>query len=114
MKCVVLTSDLMLQSQIAQAVRNAGMSCDAVSRRDQLVVSVTATKATLVIVDLQEMGGDLQAAIGELRELEHAPRCIAVGPHVRAELLEEARVAGWQVLTRGQLYAQLPAMLLRA
>ncbi len=114
MSCVVLTSDLMLQSQIAQAVRGAGMACETVAMRDQLLPRVHETNAELVIVDLQEIGGDLHAAIAELRELAPAPRCIAVGPHVQGALLDEARKAGWQVLTRGQLYAQLPALLRRA
>ena len=111
MRCVVLTSDLMLQSQIAQAVRSAGIACDTVMHPDHLVARVTETGASLVVVDLQEMAGNPHQAITELQRLAPAPRCIAVGPHVHGALLDEARAAGWHVLTRGQLYAQLPTMV---
>jgi hypothetical protein len=61
-----------------------------------------------VIVDLDNPGLDLEVLMTALREIAPAPRVVAYGPHVNAELLRAARLAGCDlVLPRSKFVEQL-------
>jgi hypothetical protein len=65
-----------------------------------------------VIVDLDNPGLDLPALMGALGEIDPRPRVVAYGPHVNAELLHAARVAGCDpVLPRSKFVEQLETEL---
>jgi hypothetical protein len=104
--CVLLSRDLMLASQVAQAARAAAIVLDTVAEVASLVDAAARPEVRRLIVDLNEPGVDpaeLSAAVAQRR-----PQPIewwAIGPHVHKARLEAARSAGWRVLTRGQFHA---------
>lgn len=111
MNCVLMTKDLMQQSQIAQVVKASGMGLSVAGSLEQAVDQASDATVRLVIVDLQDGAGDLRQAANRLRVLAHAPAFLAYGPHVQHGVLDRAREAGWEVFTRGQLHSQLLPLL---
>ncbi len=114
MSCILLTTDLMLSSQVAQAARDAGISLETVASPAQLLEAVGQGVFRQVIIDLNLP--DLDPADVARRLVagasEPAVRRLAIGPHVHRGKLDAARTAGWQVVTRGQFHAQ-PAQYLQ-
>ena len=76
---------------------------------------ITELRPRLILVDL--MAGDLASpeALADYRQLAGPSAwLVAVGPHVDAERLEQARAAGCQLaLPRSKFAADLPALLRR-
>lgn len=106
--CLILTSDLMLQSQVAQVAKSAGISCRAVGAIESLATEANSPDVRMVIVDLQSVPAEKLAEMADqLHQRTDPPLCIAVGPHVYKQLLERGTSAGWFVMTRGQLHSQL-------
>ena len=106
--CLIMTSDLMLQSQVAQAAKSAGVTCRSAGAIDSLVEEATSPDVKLVIVDLQSVAAETLAGMADQwQQRAEPPVCIAVGPHVYKHLLEQGSKAGWFVMTRGQLHSQL-------
>jgi DNA-binding NarL/FixJ family response regulator len=68
---------------------------------------------SLLLIDLDAQGA--VDAIERCRRMVPTPRIVAFGPHVREDLLTEAREAGAdEVLPRSAFVARLSELLLRA
>ena len=102
---VALVTDLMFSTKISSTGAAVNVPVRVVRTADELEPG-----AALLLVDLD--AEDAMAAIERCRTMIPAPRIIAFGPHVRADLLAAAREAGAdEVLPRSAFVARLPDLL---
>ena len=115
MNVVLLTADLMTQSRVEAAALRSAVSLRSVSNPSALAASVVESSAAAVILDLTLPTLDVAASVAELKSLPGVkPTIIAFGPHVHEPLLAAAQAAGCdEVLSRGQFFSQLDAILSR-
>jgi DNA-binding NarL/FixJ family response regulator len=112
---VLLSADLMTQSRIEAAARRCGLALRSTFDSESLLAKCAKPPAALVIVDLTLATVDIASVVSQLRSLPGAgPAVIAFGPHVHQALLDAANRAGCdEVLSRGQFFAQVDAILAR-
>src|SRR5262249_19344662 len=109
---IVLSRDLFFTERVTATAEALGYQMLRIGEPAQVEVMLQRHRPRVVVLDLT--AGELvaPAAVGGYRQLT-GPRTwyIAVGPHVQAELLEAARVAGCQVvLPRSKFSNELPAL----
>ena len=112
MSCALLTLDLACSSQVTGAAARTAQPLEVVSTIEALAAAA-ARGATTILVDLNAPSLDLAELVRRVREVSNpSPRIIAFGPHVHEARLAAARGAGCdQVISRGQFYSQLDALL---
>jgi CheY-like chemotaxis protein len=105
----------MTQSRVAAATEHSGTSLQVASDGTDLVAKCAELAAPIVLLDLTLTSLDVAAVVAQLKSLPDArPVVIAFGPHVHESLLAAAEEAGCdEVLSRGQFFGQLDAMLQR-
>ena len=113
MTIVLLSNDLAVLSRVEGAARRAGEAVRQAGSGPQAAEICAGVDVRLVIVELSTSALDVAAVVSQLRKGESTgPRVIAFGPHVHEQRLGEAREAGCDlVVTRGQFFSQLDAML---
>jgi len=100
---VLLTNDLMFQSKVSGAVRNAGKQLVVDRTVERLMERCDANSIKLVLIDLSLSTLDLDQAVKSLRDGFGNASILAFGAHVDIARLEEAKRAGADsVMTRGQ------------
>ena len=110
---VLLTNDLMFQSKVSGAVRNAGKQLVVDRTVERLVERSDSNAVKLALIDLSLATLDLEPAIKALREAFCNATILAFGAHVDVARLEEAHRAGADtVLTRGQFDRDLSEIVL--
>lgn len=103
MTIVLFTNDLMFQSRIAAAVRNAGGELMVARSLESLPSRLADREPLMIVFDLSFAGIDLPATTAAMRERFPDAKQLAYGPHVDVERLQQATVLGIdEVLTRGQ------------
>jgi DNA-binding NarL/FixJ family response regulator len=110
---VLFSSDLMVQSRVAGAAQRMGAALTQVGTTGELRSATESGQAAVVIVDLS-MPSVMPNTIVEACDSSRGgrPTIVAFGPHVHESLLAAARAAGCdQVISRGQFFAQLEAIL---
>lgn len=112
MSGLLLSDDLIFTSRICGVARGTGRALAAARSSAELVDMARRSPPRCVIVDLDNPGLDLPALIAALGEIAPRPRVVAYGPHVNAELLHAARVAGCDpVLPRSKFVERLEVEL---
>lgn len=102
---VLITRDLMLESQLESAASTHDCRLVAVMDVEQAISAVDKFKASRCLVDLGTPGIDLGLLKSALPPSEQT-QVIAFGPHVQKARLQAAVDAGFDhVLTRGQFHA---------
>lgn len=100
---VLLTNDLMFQSKVSGAVRNAGKPLVVDRTVERLMERCDANSVKLVLIDLSLSTLDLDHAVKSIRDAFGNASILAFGAHVDVARLEEAKRAGADsVMTRGQ------------
>jgi DNA-binding NarL/FixJ family response regulator len=111
---ILLTADLLLQSQVAGAADVAGAVVKVARDMQGLREKLAEESPRLVILDLGRADLDLPAIVSETRARSQDVAIVAFGPHVHREQLEAARAAGCDVvISRGQFHSQMAAILSR-
>lgn len=110
MSLLVVTTDLVVQTWIAGAAQRAGQKVTVAATIDAVRQSVVERPPTRILVDL-DTGIDAAAICELARAMEPSPAVLAFGPHVHKDRLAAARAAGCQALSRGQLHAEIDAIL---
>ena len=108
---ILLSDDLIFASRITGTARAQTLEMKTARTVEQVRQMVSADPPACVIVDLHHPGLDLAALI---REVRNGGRCTIVGygSHVAAELLQQARVAGCDVvLPRSKFVEELATSL---
>jgi hypothetical protein len=108
---VLLSTDLMLGSQLEGIAKRCGWSLRSATSWDRLRDFLSASDVRLVIVDLSMPQLALDKA--EVDALtSRAIWSVAFGPHVHRERLSAARSVGFsQVVSRGQVLHEVEALL---
>lgn len=91
---LLLSDDLIFTSRIVGTARKLGLNLVAARDGTRLVDLARKSLPRCVIIDLDNPGLELAKMIEVLSSLDARPRIVAYGPHVNAELLHSARVAG--------------------
>jgi DNA-binding response OmpR family regulator len=112
---LLLSVDLVTQSRVESAASRSGVTVRTVSDAAALVATFDELPAQLVIVDLAMPSVNLAATVAELKSRRESQLTImAFGPHVQEARLAAAEAAGCdEVLSRGQFFSQLDAILAR-
>jgi CheY-like chemotaxis protein len=108
---ILLSDDLIFASRITGTARAQGLEMKTARTVEQVRQMASAGPPACVIVDLHHPGLDLAALV---REIKNAEPCTIVGfgSHVAATLLQEARVAGCDVvLPRSKFVEELAEAL---
>ncbi len=113
MTVILLTADLAVISRVEGAASRIGAATRAVSAESEAIELCVAEQANLLIADLNLASLNVMSLVERVKAAAtDPPRIIAFGPHVHAERLAEAREAGCdEVMSRGQFFAQLDAIL---
>jgi DNA-binding response OmpR family regulator len=112
---VLLTGDITVISRVEGTAKMWNIPVRAFSSAAQAVLSCSQESPQLLIIDLATTELDVKKLIEALPQLNACvPRVVAFGPHVHEEKLVAAREAGCdEVISRGQFFAQLHAILSR-
>jgi CheY-like chemotaxis protein len=110
---LLLSTDLIFSSRVAQAARSAGVPLHVVADTDQaLQQAANSPSPRWVILDLSAGDCDVERIVRVVHNLPLPPIVVAYAPHVQGPLLTKARQAGCdQVLTRGQFAKRLEELL---
>lgn len=115
MSVLYLTADLLFSSQVTSAARQLGLDVTLVNSSSQLLATLAAENAHLLIIDFTTPDLNLLELIPTLRE--QAPTEITIivyGPHVDTASTAAAKQAGCDmVYTRGQFSSQMVDILRR-
>jgi DNA-binding response OmpR family regulator len=113
MNLLLVSSDLLIGSQVTGAVARVGASMHVARDATQAAESCGQQQIDLALLDLSTIATDIATLVAQLRACEAPPaRIVAFGPHVHAAKLQAARDAGCDdVVSRGELHARLDQML---
>ena len=113
MSILLLTRDLMVNSEVSGVASRAGRSLQVVGDVAAALHHCERDHPQLVIVDLASPGIEIKPLVAALRNSsESLGAIVAFGPHVHTSLLADAQAAGCnQVLTRGSLGSGLAELL---
>jgi CheY-like chemotaxis protein len=116
MAIVLLSNDLMVGSRVEGAALRAGAPFQSAGSEDDALRRCAERKTKLLLVDLASLSLSIEKLVDRARSMgTEQPAVIAFGPHVHKERLDAARQAGCdEVLSRGQFFAQLDAIVARA
>jgi CheY-like chemotaxis protein len=110
----MLSDDLIFSSRVRAEARALGLDVMQVRSTSALIEQVRRQPPVRgILLDLAFPGLELNKLLAELRAVCTAlPRLIAYGPHIEAEALRAARVAGCDpVLPRSKFVEALPTEL---
>jgi DNA-binding NarL/FixJ family response regulator len=112
---VLVSADLTIVSRVQGACTKLAATLRTVSNLEQAVAAMDSKAAEIVILDLSTPQLDVDAVVIAARpDAASAAKVVAFGPHVHAERLAAAQRAGCDdVVSRGQFFAQLDAILER-
>ena len=111
MSVLFLTHDLLFSSRVSGAARQAGVTVAVVGSLEQLREKLDASTVA-ILVDLENRATDPTTIVTLSQGSTPSPKTIAYGPHVKTELLDGARAAGFDVvLSRGEFDKQIRTLL---
>ncbi len=111
-KVVVIVSDLIFRTKISSCAQTVGLPLEFASSLDEFTRIATDGTPTAVIVDLEQDDMLIKGLIDSAASHEPQPRLIGFCPHVRKEVMEQARTSGFdQVMTRSSFASNLPSIL---
>jgi len=110
-RIVLVATDLMRQSRVAEAARALGYAVALATTAEEARAALHAGAGAIVILDLQAEGlpwRDVVAAAGSVP-------VIAFGQHTKPDVLRAARAAGCRLaVPRSRLVKQLPRLIEKA
>ncbi|TVS19605.1 MAG: hypothetical protein EA424_07940 [Planctomycetaceae bacterium] len=113
MSVLLLSTDLLFSSRVAQAARAASVDLRLVTGTDEVLQHVAdEVSLHLLILDLSASDCDVQRIVTAVRRSLSPARVVAYASHVLGPVLQRARQAGCdQVLTRGQFTSRLDELM---
>jgi DNA-binding NtrC family response regulator len=110
---LILTQDLMMSSSVNAAAKSKGLTAKSVTSIEKAVELLKQESVSLFLVDLQMPGVNVDAIDKKLTENDcQSIPTIAYAQHVNVDMILKARDRSFdQVMTRGQLAANLPQLI---
>jgi len=110
-RIVLVATDLMRQSRVAEAARALGYAVVLATTAEEAREALRGDPAAVVILDLQAEGAPWRDVLGAVGPVP----VIAFGQHTKAGVLRAAKAAGCALaVPRSQLVAELPQLIERA
>lgn len=108
MDVLLISSDLMLSSQVSGAANRAGCELKIVPSITSGLEALSEQPVVLVVLDLGTPGNEPAEVVPALRAAtSNEMAIVSFGPHVHKQRLEAARQAGCDmVISRGQFHSQ--------
>src|SRR6266567_7898438 len=97
-KLLLPSSDLMLAARLEAPARMVGLEIEAVSSHAELEGALRREEPAVALLDCADSGFPFAETHASIRRLAPEARCIAIYPHVRAELAKMARDAGCELV----------------
>ncbi len=112
---LLVSSDLILLSQIEAPARAAGFAVAVVSSVEAISSALASARPELVVLDLADSAVSFDATLRMVRETAPEARVLAFYPHVRDELRRNAEAAGCDVvIPRSRFLTQTAGVLRQA
>ncbi len=112
MPVLILTSDLLLQSQLAGAAGRAECTVESATTVESLLERANDARPELVCLDLSHAGLDPASVVPQVKQATPSATIVAFAPHVHRQRLAAAEQAGCDVvLSRGQFHADMESLL---
>ena len=83
---LAITSDLFLQSRIAELAKSLGASAKMVTTEEDLLRQANLSTPNLVVLDLASSEYDPFSCAQKLKAMSAPPRILAILPHIRTDL----------------------------
>ena len=83
---LAITSDLFLQSRIAELARSMGANAKLVTNEETLMREANSSHPNLAILDLAASDYDPFSCAQKLKTMASPPRILAIFPHIRVDL----------------------------
>ena len=110
-RIVLVASDLMRQSRVAEAARALGYAVAVATTAEEAREALRGDAAAVVILDLQAEGLPWR----EVLAVAESVPVIAFGQHTKPNILRQAKAAGCRLaVPRSQLVAELPELIEKA
>jgi PleD family two-component response regulator len=88
---LAITSDLFLQSRIAELAKSMGANAKLVTDEDALIREANSSHPSLAILDLAASDYDPFSCAQKLKTMASPPRILAMFPHIRVDLKLKAQ-----------------------
>ena len=110
-RIVLVATDLMRQSRVAEAARALGYAVALATTAEEAREALRGDAAAVVILDLQAEGLPWREVLAVARPIP----VIAFGQHTKPGILRQAKAAGCRLaVPRSQLVAELPQLIEKA
>jgi PleD family two-component response regulator len=83
---LAITSDLFLQSRVAELAKSLGASATLVTTEEDLLRESNSNHPDLVILDLTASEYDSFSCARKLKAMASPPKILAIFPHIRSDL----------------------------
>jgi PleD family two-component response regulator len=83
---LAITSDLFLQSRIADLSKSLGADAKLVTTEEDLLREANSRTPNLVVLDLASSEYDPFSCAGKLKTMTSPPKILAIFPHIRSDL----------------------------
>ena len=83
---LAITSDLFLQSRVAELAKSLGVNATLVTTEEDLLRQASLKTPNLVVLDLASLEYDPFSCAQKLKTLASPPKILAIFPHVRTDL----------------------------
>ena len=115
MPIVLLSTDLLISSQVTGAAQRTDVSLQTVGASNEVLACCQATDVPILLIDLSHPQLDVTSLVKDVRSLGKSPtRIVAFGPHVHEQKLASARKCGCdEVVSRGEFCARIDEILTR-
>ena len=91
---LAITSDLFLQSRIAELGRSLGKTAKIVTTEKDLIKETGSNKPEIVVLDLASTDYDPFSCAKRLKEMPTTPKILGTFPHIRSDLRARAQEVG--------------------
>ncbi len=111
-KVVVMVSDMIFSTKISSCAQAVGTPAVFARSLDEFKRIASETPPEAVIVDLEQDEALVSGLLEHSSQLSPQPKFIGFCPHVRQDVMDHAKDAGFdQVMTRSTFASKLPAIL---
>jgi CheY-like chemotaxis protein len=111
---LILTADAALQAQVEQTADRENIPCLALSDEETLLAALPEETPGVIFMDVSHLGVDAASLIEKLKRNQATAKIplVAFGNSLRADLLQDAKEAGANlVLPRAAFNQQLPELI---
>lgn len=109
---VLVGGDLSARARLSDAASRAGIEL-VTTTPERVADVVEATRARLVVLDLDEGRERALDAVARVRVSDATPRVVGYFSHIDQELGERARAAGCEAFPRGRFWRELHELVAR-